>query len=261
MLPDQGSAAVLVDVNFFPSFRELDALAAELGDWLQREVAQHWARVSITIVGYGSLLSEQSARRSMPSVAHFRVAHLAGYRRVFDLISPTQVRRGNTKPTDRERAVVVAHRCAEATQPLCVSLFEVHPSELRAYREREDRYNVIVLPHDAVLPAGSIPADSHAILCEATTEAAYRADKCLDDAHFHDKVGQYLQGTPLWGSGAASDVLPSRRYLRFLLEELHALGGDIFDNFVDTSFIADGRSVREYVSGWTFGNGAEAEFH
>ena len=42
----------------------------------------------IQIVGYGTLLSEASARRTAPSVTRFRTVRVPGYIRLFNKVSP-----------------------------------------------------------------------------------------------------------------------------------------------------------------------------
>lgn len=70
----------------------------------------------------------------------------------------------------------------------------------------------------------------------------YRLNKCVTEAEYQRRVGQYYQG-PLW----RRDILPNPRYLGFCLQAAASQGSAVLDNFLDTSFTADGRSLRVYL--------------
>jgi len=52
----------------------------------------------ISVCGFGSLLSERSARSTFPDLLNFRVARLNGFRRVFAHVAPIFFERGIAKP-------------------------------------------------------------------------------------------------------------------------------------------------------------------
>ncbi len=60
-----------------------------------------------------------------------------------------------------------------------------------------------------------------------------------------NKVGVVFFSGPLW----RDDILPFARYLAFCLEAAASQGQDVLDNFMDSSFLADGEtSIRQYLS-------------
>ncbi|KAH9683613.1 hypothetical protein KPL71_027739 [Citrus sinensis] len=99
----------------------------------------------ISISGFGSLLSENSARSTFPNLINFRVAKLRGFRRVFAHVAPIFFERGIAKPETKEISSLSVEPCEGET--LIVTVFEIKKSEIPAFIKREHEFRFL-----AVLP-------------------------------------------------------------------------------------------------------------
>mmetsp|Transcript_14016 Transcript_14016/g.27565 ORF Transcript_14016/g.27565 Transcript_14016/m.27565 type:complete len:298 (-) Transcript_14016:130-1023(-) len=111
----------------------------------------------VAIVGYGSLLSETSARITCPSLRNFQPVSVAGYRRVYNLVSISNIKRGFHDWKTKQVAAVVAQPVPQrkmnannqdvnssgdgSPPPMLASYFEIPRSELAGYYLREARYS------------------------------------------------------------------------------------------------------------------------
>ncbi|OMP11873.1 hypothetical protein COLO4_03630 [Corchorus olitorius] len=99
----------------------------------------------ISICGFGSLLSEKSARSTFPNLLNFRVAKLNGFRRVFAHVAPIFFDNGIAKPETKEISSLSVEPCEGET--LIVTAFEIQQSEIPAFMDRELEFRFL-----AVLP-------------------------------------------------------------------------------------------------------------
>ena len=65
---------------------------------------------SVTIAGYGSLTSKESALKTNPSLTGFRWGTVQGYARVFNLVSIVNIRRGRANVETGEIATCTAQK-------------------------------------------------------------------------------------------------------------------------------------------------------
>lgn len=191
----------------------------------------------ITVLGYGSLLSERSALETVPGLSNFRRVRVPGYRRIFNKVGVVFFSRHGADPASLEIA-----SCSTQAMPgvdIICSAFEVPEADFPALYEREHRYRWVEVP--ALDDAGG---QCLGRICTSSSDADYRLNKCVTPAEYHRRVGQYYNGF-LW----RDDILPYPRYLAFCLEAAATHGQDVLENFMDSSFLADGRtSIREYLN-------------
>ncbi|KAL4565223.1 hypothetical protein LXL04_029309 [Taraxacum kok-saghyz] len=100
---------------------------------------------TLSICGFGSLLSERSARSTFPDLINFRVAKLNGFRRVFAHVAPIFFERGIAKPETKEISSLSVEPCEG--ESLIVTVFEIKKSEIPPFIEREHEFRFL-----AVLP-------------------------------------------------------------------------------------------------------------
>jgi len=123
----------------------------------------------VTIAGYGSLLSEASARMSCPSLRNFRVGTVNGYVRIFNLVSVHCTFTQHGWATKEVASVVTRPR--DCTVLVC-SLFEIPTNELVAYCDREYKYQYdIVYAHDMRTPDVDIPT----LMCTEFNQDGFEA--------------------------------------------------------------------------------------
>jgi cation transport regulator ChaC len=200
------------------------------------------------IFGYGSLMSEDSAKRTMPSLQNYQCAKLYGYRRIFSLVSMSAIRnRGATFPHIAALAIK-----PDATMNAFVigCLFDIPEDELEDYLSREARYRAIEIDVE-------IEAQEENKLASTTvkawtvieqTDEDYKARLVLENKSYESEVGQYY-ACQLWGR---QDILPETKYLATCLEAATRLGqGQDYarNNFLQQGFLADGvTTIETYAS-------------
>ncbi|KAL7483000.1 hypothetical protein ACHAW6_008643 [Cyclotella cf. meneghiniana] len=107
---------------------------------------------SITILGYGSLLSQTSALQTFSTLRNFRLARVPHHRRVFAHPASVFFRRNMAILETLEMSSLSAE-CEEGHSFVC-SAFEVPRSEWgeggipsRAFLEREEEFDIVVVPY------------------------------------------------------------------------------------------------------------------
>lgn len=196
---------------------------------------------TIQVVGYGTLLSEVSARRTSPSVARFRVVRVPGYIRLFNKVSPAwRARCGAQDPL----AVAVLAARARADASFLGTAFDVDEDDFLALFEREHHYRWVEVTceeSDGTTTTGR--------MCAEWTDADYRLNRCVTEAEYEHRVGRHGDSA-LW----REDVLPSPPYLEACLAAARSLGPAVEEDFLRTTFLADGRTT---IEAWREGGGAD----
>ncbi|MDO6513073.1 gamma-glutamylcyclotransferase [Neptuniibacter sp. 2_MG-2023] len=189
-----------------------------------------------SIIGYGSLLSEGSARETVPSLENFRIVEVSGYKRVFNKVGVVFFSRHNATADSQEIACCSTLEARDST--IICSQFECSDDAYHALYEREHRYDWLEV--DTFHPEEGV---SRGFMCTTNTDTAYRQTKCASEQEYYERVGQYYSGQ-LW----RNDILPFPRYLAFCLQAAEGQGAEVLDNFLDSSFLADGNtSIRAYL--------------
>jgi hypothetical protein len=191
----------------------------------------------ITVLGYGSLLSQRSALETVPRLTGFRRVRLPGYRRIFNKVGVVFFSRHGADPASLEIA-----SCSTEMMPgseIICSAFDVPEADFPALYEREHRFRWVEV---RALDEAGMPVQGR--ICTSSTDMDYRLNKCVTQAEYYRRVGPYYSG-PLW----RDDILPFPRYLVFCLQAAASQGQAVLDNFLDCSFLADGcTSIRQYLS-------------
>ena len=194
----------------------------------------------IKVFGYGSLMSQLSARSTMPSLQWFMPAILHEHKRTFSLVSISGLIRGGANQETLEMAALGIN--PSPTHNVYGCAFDISAAEMAAYVEREHRYRLV----DIHVNIEGMLHPAVTVVPYASNEE-YRAAKFADDeVGWHERVGQHYSG-PLFDR---RDVWPMRAYLRDCLAAAASLGGRAWlVNFLDESFCSDGAtSIRSYIS-------------
>uniref|UniRef100_A0A9I9DPQ8 Uncharacterized protein n=1 Tax=Cucumis melo TaxID=3656 RepID=A0A9I9DPQ8_CUCME len=144
----------------------------------------------ISVCGFGSLLSERSARGTFPELINFRMARLNGFRRFFGHVAPIFFERGIAKPETKEISSLCSEPCEG--ENIIITVFEIKKSE--------------VLPETL---DGKI-YDKPAVLCSRYTDEEFFQVRCKGnkDIYFHHYGRHNID--KIW----RDDILPCRIYLR-----------------------------------------------
>ena len=190
-----------------------------------------------TIIGYGSLLSEASARETAPSLTGFRLVQVSGYRRIFNKVGIAFFERGHAAQGDVHIASCATRISADTR--MIGSAFECSDEDLVRIFEREHRFRWVQVRFSALDGSGA----GEGRMCSEYNDVDYRLNKCVTDAEYERRVGRFYNGR-IW----RDDILPNRTYLGHCLRAAATQGQQVLDNFQDTTFLADGvTSIRSYL--------------
>ncbi|KAL3666116.1 hypothetical protein V7S43_008907 [Phytophthora oleae] len=194
----------------------------------------------VAIIGFGSLLSEASARSTFGAdVRNFRLATVLDYRRVFAHPASIFFQRGIANLETKEIASL-------STEPapgckFLVSVFDIPSELLPDFYEREEEFKIISAKFQEL--DGSIGAE--ALMCTRWSDEKYIVKRGQET--FDTKYKTYGLGT-IWGWDAKSGILPCRVYLRHCLLAVKKLGQSVYDDFVSTTYLGDRTTtIKEYV--------------
>lgn len=203
----------------------------------------------VSICGFGSLLSERSARSTFPGLIGFRVAKLIGFRRVFAHVAPIFFERGIAKPETKEMSSLSVEPCEGET--LIISAFEISKSEIPAFMEREHEFRFLAVTPETL---NGLLYTNRAVLCARYTDEEYLKERCKGDLEiFFKRYGQYNIDR-IW----RDDILPCRAYLRHCVLAAENLGEVAFNNFMDHTYLGDRKTtIRQYLA--TTGSGIMEE--
>jgi GMP synthase-like glutamine amidotransferase len=204
------------------------------------------------IMGFGSLLSEASARLSFPNLTGFRLARLRGFRRVMRHPASIFMERGIGRLQTQELAsLCVEHVDVEEEEEeeeagrggtragFLVAAFNIPADELPAFFEREEEFFIVSAPIHELDGA----VRERGLVCCASTDDEYLSRH--GRRVFTDK---YLSAglDSIWNW--SGPILPCRVYLRHCVLAAEKAGGDVRDDFVDSTLLADRRTtIREHL--------------
>ncbi|KAG6758796.1 hypothetical protein POTOM_035257 [Populus tomentosa] len=194
----------------------------------------------ISVCGFGSLLSERSARSTFPDLLNFRVARLNGFRRVFAHVAPIFFERGIAKPETKEISSLSVEPCEG--ESLVVTVFEIEKSEIPAFMERELEFRFL-----AVVPEtldGKL-FDFPAVLCARYSDEEFFQVRCKGSKEIYfQHYGRY-NIDKIW----RDDILPCRAYLRHCVLAAKNLSDAAYNNFLEHTFLGDRKTtIREYLA-------------
>ncbi|XP_010551082.1 PREDICTED: uncharacterized protein LOC104821787 [Tarenaya hassleriana] len=203
----------------------------------------------ISICGFGSLLSEKSARSTFPDLENFRVAKLNGFRRVFAHVAPIFFERGIAKPETKEISSLSVEPCEG--ESLVVTVFEITKIEIPAFIQRELEFRFL-----AVLPETleGEPFMNPAVLCARYSDEEFFQVRCKGskEAYFQHYGRHNIE--KIW----RDDILPCRVYLRHCVLAAKNVEERAYNNFMDHTYLGDRKTtIREYLA--TKGNGIMEE--
>ncbi|WVZ98154.1 hypothetical protein U9M48_043624 [Paspalum notatum var. saurae] len=177
-----------------------------------------------SVVGFGSLLSERSARSTFPDLEGFRVAALRGFRRVFAHAAPIFFERG-----------------------IAVESTKVVPEGLDG----------VPFTNRAVVCARYSDEEYFQERCQVNTRAARCIAPCTGYGEvlgplgvygskeiYNQRYGRY-NIDKIW----RDDILPCRLYLRHCVLAAKSLGEPAYSNFLDHTYLGDRKTtIREYLA-------------
>ncbi|MCO5574623.1 hypothetical protein L7F22_028412 [Adiantum nelumboides] len=193
----------------------------------------------ISIGGFGSLLSEKSARYTFPDLRDFRVAKLNGFRRIFGHTAPIFFERGIANLETKEISSLSVEPCHG--ESILITVFEIYLSEIPAFMEREHEFRfLMVFPEYQDKALASQPA----VVCARYSDEEYFDHRCKGSKdEFFKRYGRFGIER-VW----RDDIFPCRLYLRHCVLAAQNLGTDVLYNFLDHTYLGDRiTTIRQYL--------------
>eukprot|EP00977_Amphora_coffeiformis_P018250 scaffold6345_cov155-Amphora_coffeaeformis.AAC.2 len=208
---------------------------------------------TLTILGFGSLLSEKSARTTFPDLQHFRLGRLPGYRRVFAHPADIFFQRGIADLATKQMSSLSVEPFEGAA--CIVTVFEVPNKDMmedgtpcRAFLEREAEFDIVPAPYyelDQDSPKYS-PEPKEGIVCKRSTDEAFI--QRWGKEHFKEAYGKYGIDT-IWGWSEDSGLRPCAVYLRHCYLAAKGMGDNCLRSFLSDTFLVDRKTtVAEYLA-------------
>ena len=194
-----------------------------------------------TILGFGSLLSEQSARTTFPDLNMFRLVRVRDYRRVFAHAAAIFFERGIADESTFEFASLSAEPHAGGSFVACAFEVDLDAESWARFEAREEEFDLRPVPF-ADLAGG---AGGEGILCARSSDADYvaRWGQARFDADYASRVPS------IWDWAPDSGLRPCACYLRHCVLAVTKAGAVARDSFLDETLLVDRTTtVREYLS-------------
>ena len=210
---------------------------------------------TITILGFGSLLSERSSRMTFPDLANFRLARVPNYRRVFGHPTSIFFQRGIADLETKQMSSLSAE-FSENNKGFVASVFEIPNDDnvmkdgvpSLAFLEREEEFDFLLVPYEELDGGDSVHGGEQSkkgILCARSTDATY-LDR-WDQARFDDHFTRYGIDS-IWNWTPDSGLRPCAVYLRHCYLAAKNAGNVCLDSFLDETFLVDRTTtIRQYL--------------
>ena len=207
---------------------------------------------TITILGFGSLLSEKSSRLTFPDLTNFRLARVPHYRRVFAHPASIFFQRQIADLRTLQMSSLSVEYVGEGYPGFIASVFEVPNRDMMedgvpspAFLEREEEFDIVEVPYVPLNQKQnqSTHNNNKGLICARSTDQAYlqRWGSERFDRHFR----QYGVDT-IWGWEKDSGLRPCAVYLRHCYLAAESMG--CLDSFLDETFLVDRTTtIRTYL--------------
>jgi len=215
----------------------------------------------ITILGFGSLLSEKSSRRTFPDLEGFRLGRVPDHRRVFAHPAPIFFERGIANLESQEFCSLSAEP-APGCDFIC-SVFEVNSKDLvvasddnatdntnmipsAAFLEREEEFDIQLVSYvDDADQTTSTATRKKGILCMRSSDEAYIRQ--WGQERFERQFRRWGLDT-IWNYPRESSIKPCAAYLRHCVLAAEKMGKACYDSFCDETFLVDRTTtIRDYL--------------
>lgn len=192
-----------------------------------------------TIIGYGSLLSEKSARTTFPDLINFRHGRIRDYRRIFGHPGSIFFRNGIADLATLQIAAVDAEY-DPGNPGFVVSAFDIPSDEAAdqpsiAFRKREAVYDFAKVPLIS-LDGTESPEKNEGWISVRSTDHGY-IEKWGNE-RFQNQFVNYGVHT-IWNWPPDSGMLPCAVYLRHCYLAAKSGGLECFESFLDETFLND----------------------
>lgn len=208
----------------------------------------------VQILGFGSLMSEKSARSTFPHLTNFRIVRVQGYRRVFRHPAAIFFERGIANMETLEISSLSAEKHEGSS--FVAAVFSIEGETGDNFLKREEEFDFHMVPFTSLRAHDDIKCDGR-----VSVEGSGVALMCVGgkDEHYIARWGQgayeekYLaRGLPsIWNWSPDSGLLPCAVYLRhcYLSAKKLTECPEIFSSFLNDTYLCDRvTTVGEYIA-------------
>ena len=191
----------------------------------------------ITIIGFGSLLSEESARRTCPSLKNFRLGRVEHFVRAFNKVD------SNCEDfADKNIASWAFVDMPGATS--LVTLFEIHADDYPAFIRREADYDLRCISYIETETENVGEGIACCAFDDDLQYMEYLERHPIQKERYLSREFERYNG-PIW----RKDILPRNKYLAVCLEAARKLGKHYVENILRQGYLADEKTtLGEYIS-------------
>lgn len=192
----------------------------------------------ISLFGYGSLISEDSARSTCPNLQNFHHVYAKDVARIFGKVNLQSLLRGEGNLETMEVSPVILVEKEDALTYGCS--FDIPVDEWPAIKAREFDYGEGEI---TVFDIKTHTPKTVRTFFGLRTDDDIPKNTEMAKAYWHD-TRQHYQGKIY-----RNDVLPEPLYLKRCLDAFKQVGIEMYDNFLDQTYLADGKTtIRNYLS-------------
>lgn len=197
---------------------------------------------TVSIIGFGSLISENSSRGTFPELSNFREVRVDGHRRLYQHPTFIFFERGIASLEERTYASLSTEPAADCS--FVAVAFEIAGQTKEDWLRREEEFLFSVVPFTNLDdPDGE---KGLGLMCTAAS----------DDAVYINRWGQDKYESSMAKFGLASiwkprhdNILPCSVYLRHCVLAAQGRSASCRDSFLDETYLADRKTtIREYLS-------------
>jgi hypothetical protein len=234
----------------------------------------------MTVLGFGSLLSETSSRLTFPNLINFRLCRIPNYRRVFAHPAPIFFHRKIANMASLEICSLSAEPVADSPRGFVGTVFDVPIADddesridqslvqkglpSRAFLEREEEFRIVQAPFIDLNLSAPLENDKEnfsadlvstetmpprlagtGLLCTRSTDEEYIVRWGQD--HFEAQFGKFGIDT-IWNWPLDSGIRPCGIYLRHCYLAAKAHGEPCLSSFLDETYLVDRQTtIRTYL--------------
>lgn len=255
-----------------------DAVAASLSSpRLADALDRYFSQPTATVVGFGSLMAESSARATFPHLKNFRVVRVHGYRRMFGHSPSVMVDRGMATHGSMQQGCLSAEpvylSAAEENglvKRLDMSVgflgvcFDVGMNDLRdavggivgvggrmwcgeALMKREEEFNFDIVTCQKVSKTGETLDECFpGLMCVASTDEEFK--KRWGEIVYAKTLSKTGLNT-IWDWDKKSKLKPCSAYANHCYLAAQSLGSHVINSFLDETVLVDrATTIRTYLA-------------
>ena len=199
----------------------------------------------LRIIGFGSLMSEKSARTTFPNLSNFRIVRVQGYRRVFRHPAAIFFERGIANLDTLQISSLSTEKNGGSS--FIASVFTIEGESADSFLEREEEFDFQIVPFTDIRSEEEEVQTGSGLMCIAGADENYVARWGLN-CYKEKYLSRGLRG--IWNWEPDSGILPCSVYLRHCYLSAKKLTDtpEIFESFMNDTYLCDRvTTIAEYL--------------